>query len=46
MIGNLFSKKPALELMRAILNHWEGANSSRYLHRGEQFDLVYSNIDA
>ena len=46
MIGKLFSKKPALELMRAILNHWEGANSSRYLHRGEQFDLVYCNIDA
>ena len=46
MIGNLFSKKPALELMRTILNHWEGSNSSRYLHRGEQFDLVYCNIDA
>ena len=46
MIGNLFSKKPALELMRTILNHWQGSNSSRYLHRGEQFDLVYSNIDA
>ena len=24
VIGNLFSKKPALEFMRAILNHWPG----------------------